>query len=388
MDCRPLKSGLATGRLTTILLTAFISTSATLILLRLSPPGGKVSSFVPVAVGPPVQQDQDGVTRTGGGVVAVPEVDVGGFGNGFDEEQAKANANGANVAVVTSTSVILQTTTSSVLQQGMSTAAASVTPIATRPTARWTITIGTYKRPKELNNTIKILLSEPIPSLQEIVIINNDLNDTLPEDYVSPLGVPVRHRMSEVNSMNNRLTPDPLLKTQAVFSSDDDVYFTPSDLEWGFQIWRNYGQNRIVGAHGRCVGGGQESYYQMVLVGLAFIHVKFMGFYASAHPIAVQARNLVDETFNCDDLAMNYIMSMLTCQGPLQLRGQKPWHDLGSPDGISHKSDHQQTRDRCLRSFEDWMGGSPLVNVTGHMRRGYTDYQGSMFGVFDSDKGS
>lgn len=34
------------------------------------------------------------------------------------------------------------------------------------------------------------------------------------------------------------------------------------------------------------------------------------------------------------------------------------------------------------------MGGSPLVNVTGHMRRGYTDYQGSMFGVFDSDKGS
>ena len=140
------------------------------------------------------------------------------------------------------------------------------------------ITIGTYKRPKELNNTIKILLSEPIPSLQEIVIINNNLNDTLPEDYVSPLGVPVRHRMSEVNSMNNRLTPDPLLKTQAVFSSDDDVYFTPSDLEWGFQIWRNYGQNRIVGAHGRCVGidesgqtwykskcatgGGQESYYQ------------------------------------------------------------------------------------------------------------------------------
>ena len=126
MDCRPLKSGLATGRLTTILLTAFISTSATLILLRLSPPGGKVSSFVPVAVGPPVQQDQDGVTRTGGGVVAVPEVDVGGFGNVFDEEQVKANANGANVAVVTSTSVILQTTTSTVLQQGMSTAAASV----------------------------------------------------------------------------------------------------------------------------------------------------------------------------------------------------------------------------------------------------------------------
>lgn len=333
MDYRPLKSRVPTGRLSTILITAFISISATLILLRLSPPGGKVSSFVPVAVGPPVQQDQDGSTRTGGGVVVVPEVDVGGFGNGFDEEQAKANADGANVVVVTSTSVVLQTTTSTVLQQGMSTAAASVKSnchpadgaldvlremeekysslrddkftyvFFFRPKS-WTcspkksarfraielaqsqetdhnsnrITIGTYKRPKELNNTIKILLSEPIPSLQEIVIINNDLNDTLPEDYISPLGVPVRHRMSEVNSMNNRLTPDPLLKTQAVFSSDDDVYFTPSDLEWGFQIWRNYGQNRIVGAHGRCVGtdengqtwykskcatgGGQESYYQ------------------------------------------------------------------------------------------------------------------------------
>ena len=126
MDYRPLKSGLPTGRLATILITAFISISATLILLRLSPPGGKVSSFVPVAVGPPVQQDQDGSTRTGGGVVVVPEVDVGGFGNGFDEEQAKANADGANVVIVTSTSVVLQTTTSTVLQQGLSTAAASV----------------------------------------------------------------------------------------------------------------------------------------------------------------------------------------------------------------------------------------------------------------------
>ncbi|KAH9223136.1 glycosyl transferase family 64 domain-containing protein [Leptodontidium sp. 2 PMI_412] len=424
MDYRPLKSGLPTGRLPTILITAFLSISATLILLRLTPPGGKVSSFVPVAVGPPPPppQNQDGSSRTGGEVVVVPEVDVGGFGNGFDEEEAKVNSNGGtDVVVVTWTSVVVQTATSMVTQSANTGAASVMNPnchpvdgalevlremeekYSSLRDDKFTITIGTYKRPKELNKTISVLLSAPIPSLHELVIIQNDLNATLPEDYVSPLGVPVRYVMSEVNSMNNRLTPDPLIQTQAIFSSDDDVYFQPSDLEWGFHTWRNFGRDRIVGAHGRCVGineagetwykskcstdGGEESYYQMVLVGLAFIHIKFMGFYASAHPLAVQVRDLVDETFNCDDLAMNYVVSMLTCQGPLLLRGQKPWMDQGSPEGISHKSDHQKKRDYCLRRMEDWMSGSPLVNVTGHMRKGYTDYQGSMFGVFDSDKG-
>lgn len=128
MDYRPLKSGLPTGRLPTILITAFLSISATLILLRLTPPGGKVSSFVPVAVGPPPPppQNQDGSSRTGGGVVVVPEVDVGGFGNGFDEEEAKVNSNGGtDVVVVTSTSVVVQTATSMV-PQSANTGAASV----------------------------------------------------------------------------------------------------------------------------------------------------------------------------------------------------------------------------------------------------------------------
>ncbi|KAL2076121.1 hypothetical protein VTL71DRAFT_1064 [Oculimacula yallundae] len=415
MDQRPFKSQIPGGRLSTIFLTVFLSISATLILLRLATPGGRVSSFVPVAVGPPTQQDSS--SRKGSGVVVLP-----GNGEGFAKdliEEVKAKGK-SSVVVVTSTSVVLETATSTV-PQSASTGAASVLDPNCHPVDgslevlkemeerysnlrddKFTITIGTYKRPKELNKTIEVYLSAPIPSLHELLIIQNDLDATLPEDYVSSFGVPVRHVMSKVNSMNNRLTPDPLIQTQAIFSSDDDVYFQPSDLEWGFQTWRNFGRDRIVGAHGRCVGineagetwykskcstsGGEESYYSMVLVGLAFVHIKYLGFYASAHPLATQVRNLVDETFNCDDLAMNYLVSMLTCQGPLLLRGHKPWMDQGSSDGISQKADHQQKRDYCLKTMDGWMGGSPLVNVTGYMRKGYSEYQGNMFGIHDSDE--
>lgn len=122
MDYRPLKSQFLTGRLSTILITAFISISATLIFLRLSPPGGRLSSFVPVAVGPPSQQE--GSSRIGGGVVVVP----GGLGNGLDGEEGKKDWSGGmnvHVEVVTSTSVVLETVTAtSTMLKSENTAAA------------------------------------------------------------------------------------------------------------------------------------------------------------------------------------------------------------------------------------------------------------------------
>jgi hypothetical protein len=43
----------------------------------------------------------------------------------------------------------------------------------------------TYQRPKELEETLSIILGEEIPSLLEIVIVWNDLENNPPPDYVS-----------------------------------------------------------------------------------------------------------------------------------------------------------------------------------------------------------
>ena len=110
----------------------------------------------------------------------------------------------------------------------------------------------TYQRPIELNDTLRVLLSEDIPSLFEIVIVWNNLEEQPPDNFVSEHGVPVRFRASLRNSLNEKLWPDPEYRTKAILLSDDDVYYHPSDLEFVFQSWRKFGQNRLTGALARC----------------------------------------------------------------------------------------------------------------------------------------
>ncbi|KAK3393523.1 glycosyltransferase family 64 protein [Podospora didyma] len=247
---------------------------------------------------------------------------------------------------------------------------------------KFTIAIPTYKRPDVLNLTLSTLLGKKIPSLYEIVIVWNELDKATPEGFVSEHGVKVRYRLSTRNSLNMRLIPDPEYKTQAILQHDDDVWYEPEDLEFVFQTWRQIGRYKVTGALPRCYNrnaGGVLSYgqcregqdwYALVLTNLAFVHISLMDYYSSDERIPTLIRDHVDEVFNCEDLAINYIASMLTCTGPLHVMGKAHYHNQDPKGGISTTGGHMPKRHNCLNYFEQVIGYFPLVHSMGSIQRG------------------
>ncbi|KAI9899611.1 hypothetical protein N3K66_006072 [Trichothecium roseum] len=249
---------------------------------------------------------------------------------------------------------------------------------------KFTIVMQTYQRPKELNSTLTALLSEEIPSLLEVWIVWNNLDEPTPPDYESEFGVKVHYRMSSANSLNQKLIPHSEYQTQALLLTDDDVYYHPKDLEFVFQSWRKFGRFRLVGALPRCSelkndkweytfcsNKPGENVYSMILTNLCFSHIAFLDYYSSddfADSVAI--RNYVDEHFNCEDIALNYMASKLTGFGPLEVNGEERYVNFDPSQGISRKKGHLEARSQCLNDFIDIFGCMPLVDETAHIAHG------------------
>ncbi|KAI8710447.1 Glyco-transf-64 domain-containing protein [Fusarium sp. LHS14.1] len=246
---------------------------------------------------------------------------------------------------------------------------------------KFTLVVQTYKRPYNLNKTLNIILGERVPALHEVVVVWNDVNATAPEDFISVYNVPVRFRVSPHNSLNMKLWADPEYHTQAVLLSDDDCHYEPSDLDFVFSHWRYRAKDRIVGAFPRCVNtnaDGQYEYdfcgnhdrYSMILTGLAFAHVSFLDYFSSEDPLMTKIRALIDKRFNCEDIALNFMVSMLTCNSPLQVSGLEDPVNEGPKDGISTKPGHLTKRNECINDFYKLIGYMPLQDSTYYVRQG------------------
>lgn len=244
------------------------------------------------------------------------------------------------------------------------------------------IAIQTYRRPKELKETLKKLTNKKISSLLEIVVIWNDLEDNPPRDYSSRHGVPVRYRVSAENSLNQKLLPDADFRTQGILLSDDDVYYEPADLEFVFQSWRKFGKYRMTGALPRCAEvnkKGEWDYtfcpknddgkqpYSMVLTNLSFAHIALLDYYSSDDPHMKKIREYVDDNFNCEDIAMNHVTGLLTGEGPLLVRGREAYHNMEPSKGISTKPGHLQARSQCINDFAEIVGCMALVTEEGYI---------------------
>ncbi|KAL7911572.1 glycosyltransferase family 64 protein [Trichoderma velutinum] len=249
---------------------------------------------------------------------------------------------------------------------------------------KFTIAMSTFHRPRELHRTLNTLLSTKIPSLHEIVVIWNNFDEKEPDSFVSEYGVVVRYRKPTRDSLNEKLWPDPKYKTKAILLSDDDVYYRPDDLEFVFQMWRNFGRDRMTGALARCASAlpsGQWDYnfcsqkehedvYALILTNLAFTHIAFLDYYFSDEPAATKIRNYVDEAFNCEDIGLNFVASMLTGSGPLLVRASGQYVNLDPSGGISRHPGHMEARSKCLNAFADAFGCMPLVDETGRIEHG------------------
>lgn len=207
------------------------------------------------------------------------------------------------------------------------------------------------------------------PSVREIVVIWN--KGTPPDLTEFDSAVPVRIRVEEKNSLNNRFKIDPLIKTRAVLELDDDIMMSCDYIERGFKVWRE-NPDKLVGFYPRLVNGpGPLEYrgekharkfngYNMILTGAAFMdnQVAFNRYWSEE---AKAGRETVDELFNCEDVLMNFLYANATSLGASVEYVKPAWTlDTSKFSGVAISENtqaHYRLRSKCLEKFTTLYGG-------------------------------
>ncbi|KAF3539056.1 hypothetical protein F2Q69_00018396 [Brassica cretica] len=204
------------------------------------------------------------------------------------------------------------------------------------------------------------------PSVKEILVIWN--KGPPPELTELNSAVPVRIRVEKLNSLNNRFSIDPLIKTRAVLELDDDIMMPCDTIEKGFRVWREYPE-RLVGYYPRFVDetmsysaekfARSHNGYNMILTGAAFMDVGFaFGLYQSEK--ARLGREFVDEQFNCEDVLLNFLYANVSGLGKaVEYVRPSLAIDTSKFSGVAisgNTNDHYRKRSKCLRKFSDLYG--------------------------------
>ncbi|CAL8367976.1 unnamed protein product [Boreogadus saida] len=263
---------------------------------------------------------------------------------------------------------------------------------------KFTIVIQTFNRTDIL---LKLLNHyQAMPHLQKIIIVWNNVGEQTPQKLWNSLGphpVEVIFKEQSTNRMRNRLQVFPEIDTDAVLMLDDDTLVSVPDISFAFSVWKQF-PDQIVGFVPRkhvVTAGGTYTYgsfelqdpeigggdrYSMVLIGAAFFHRRYLQLFQE-QPQAVH--QLVDETQNCDDIAMNFAVSLYLAQQPRSFQGMprskgivasrpsgvfvKPvdFRNLETEAGSGylgmwHRPEHLLQRSYCLNRLVQIYGSMPL----------------------------
>lgn len=168
----------------------------------------------------------------------------------------------------------------------------------------------------------------------------------------------VEFLFQEYDSLNNRFNPIENLETEAILVCDDDVLVSISDIEYAFEVWRNR-KNSLVGVFPRyhywsestaefvydTLGTKEiERSYSIMLTKLMFMKSDFLFIYTCLLPPLIH--KYVDSHLNCEDIAMNMMVSGLTGFPPVSVKAVV--EDYGTDSGISWKPGHLQSRSQCI----------------------------------------
>ncbi|KAJ8759137.1 hypothetical protein K2173_004144 [Erythroxylum novogranatense] len=203
-------------------------------------------------------------------------------------------------------------------------------------------------------------------SVKEIVVVWNKGIPPKSDDLDSK--VPVRIRVEDQNSLNNRFKKDPMINTRGVLELDDDIMMSCDDIERGFNVWRQH-PDRIVGFYPRLVWGTPLKYrpekfarthkgYNMILTGAAFIDAK-VAFERYWSEEAKAGRQLVDKIFNCEDVLLNYLYANASSSKTVEYVRPAWTIDTSKLSGVAisrNTQDHYRIRSNCLERFSKMYG--------------------------------
>nr|XP_046216430.1 exostosin-like 2 isoform X1 [Oncorhynchus gorbuscha] len=252
----------------------------------------------------------------------------------------------------------------------------------------FTIVIQTYNRTDVL---LKLLNHyQAVPHLRRVIIVWNNIGERTPQELWDTLGphpIPVVFKEQSVNRMRNRLQPFAEIDTDAVLMLDDDTLVSVPDISFAFSVWKQF-PDQIVGfvprkhvttvtgvySYGSFelqdpeMGGGDR--YSMVLIGAAFFHHRYLQLFQEQPP---EVHTLVDDTQNCDDIAVNFVVAAELRRGsgtiksrpsgifvkPVDMRNLERDASSGYL-GMWHRPEHLLQRSYCLNRLAQIYGAMPL----------------------------
>ncbi len=253
-------------------------------------------------------------------------------------------------------------------------------------TDKFTLMINTFDDIVAVRLLVQHYLSTP--SLGAIHIVWHNPDQPPPAELQLPTTSTATNRSIRIhihqqtsNTLNNRWSrPVSDFKTQLVLTIDDDTLVEKvDDVEFAFRIAQQHPW-RLVGmyprAHKRHINGSIEylvasdrdkdgfRHYSMVLTKFMFLDVRYFFMYTCLLPHEV--RSYITEHMNCEDLAMNWMVSGLTGSAPLAVAPKGRLLDMGTLRGdnlkrISLRSGHLDCRSACLTTFEGILGPCPLI---------------------------
>ncbi|BGP58302.1 hypothetical protein JCM8202_000936 [Rhodotorula sphaerocarpa] len=170
------------------------------------------------------------------------------------------------------------------------------------------------------------------------------------------------------DTLNNRFNPIPGLKTQAVFVCDDDIFTPMTSVDFMFQTWKHR-PDQIAGYFPRIHGikpdgsiyyemAGKYHRYSIILTKAMMINANFLHAYTCV--LAPEIHRFVDMGKNCEDIAMNMMVSGLTGLPPVCIDEHEVL-DFGTSRGISISSAFTHRRDQCTADLIQLFGRDTLV---------------------------
>ncbi|XP_022765033.1 glycosyltransferase family 64 protein C4-like [Durio zibethinus] len=253
--------------------------------------------------------------------------------------------------------------------------------LSSSPRGRYAIVMNTWKRYDLLRKSIShyatcprldsihIVWSEPDPPSDSL---KRFLNYLLQLNSRKGQQVELIFDINKEDSLNNRFKEIKDLKTDAIFSIDDDVIFPCSSVEFAFTVWQS-APDTMVGyvprMHWLDQKKGKDKYiyggwwsvwwtgsYSMILSKAAFLHKKYLKLYTDEMPASI--KEYITTNRNCEDIAMSFLVANATGAPPIWVKGKI--FEIGST-GISSLGGHSERRTECINKFVAEFGRMPLV---------------------------
>ncbi|CAF4466700.1 unnamed protein product, partial [Rotaria sp. Silwood2] len=199
---------------------------------------------------------------------------------------------------------------------------------------------------------------DPIENFKNENLLLKDFLDNY-SIYLPSIHVEIIYIFNLLNNLNNRFLPwNEFIHTDCILSLDDDSFLRHDEIEYAFRIWKE-NRSRLVGFISRSHKSNTLEYdaspsscsYSMILTGAAFLHRWYLDFYTNI--MSKQIREYVQLNMNCEDIAMNFLISYLSKQTPIKIGHRETFYCYKCQESLSNKINHYYQRTECIKYFSN-----------------------------------